>query len=69
MEDDVVLSKKQGGEWGIEKLPVEYRTLIEKALGSYQNDVEFLIDDIAHDFVDYMLRRINEKGIRGRDRR
>ena len=24
LEDDVVLSKKQGGEWGIEKLPAEY---------------------------------------------
>lgn len=63
LEDDVVLSKKQGGEWGIESLPVEYCTLVEKALESYQSDVEFVKNDMVHDFADYMLRCIKEKGM------
>lgn len=63
LEEGVVLSKKQGGEWGIENLPIEYRTLIEKVLESYQSDVEFVKKDMVHDFADYMLRCIKEKGM------
>lgn len=63
LEDDVVLSKKQGGEWGRENLPVECRNLIEKALESYQSDTEFVKDGFERNFVDYMLSRIKEKGM------
>ena len=63
LEEGVVFSKKQGGEWGIEKLPEEYRTLIEKALESYQSDAEFVKEDMMHNFADYMLRCIKEKGM------
>jgi len=34
-EEKIVQSKYEGGKWGIEKLPQEYKSLIEKALELY----------------------------------
>lgn len=62
LENDLVLSKKQGGEWGIENLPAEYGTLIEKAMDSYQSDVDFAEDYAMYGFVDYMLQRTKKRG-------
>lgn len=38
IREEQVLSKKQGGEWGIRNLPAEYRMLIAEALMCYQSN-------------------------------
>ena len=35
VQEDLVLSKKQGGEWGLIHLPEEYRGLVQAALNEY----------------------------------
>jgi len=35
VQEELVLSKKQGGEWGLEHLPEEYRGLLDRAMKSY----------------------------------
>lgn len=39
--EGLVLSKEQGGQWGMKKLPKEYRELIRKALRSYRGEAVF----------------------------
>lgn len=41
IKEDLVLSKKQGGQWGIKNLPGEYRPMIYRALQSYAGREEF----------------------------
>ena len=58
LEDSKVLSKKQGGEWGIHKLPKEYRFLIERALACYGgSDIMNVSEEILSTFAEYMRER------------
>jgi len=63
LEEEIVLSKKQGGEWGLEKLPKVYHDSIRNALKAYQSDEEFVGDmdtmKSVEDFMEYILKRIN----------
>lgn len=60
LQDDLILSKKAGGEWGIRTLPQKFHGLIKEALRSYASDQAMAGNlDNAADFADYMLERIN----------
>ena len=45
VRENLVLSKKQGGEWGIRNLPEEYRMLIAQALLCYQSTEEMILEE------------------------
>ena len=54
-----MLSKAQGGEWGIAHLPQQYHTLLEKALTAYRADGAFTHDaDALRAFAAEMLKEI-----------
>lgn len=63
LERNLVLSKKEGGEWGIETLPPKYHAFIQEALSCYASEKEMTIaPETAEDFAKYMIGRINEYG-------
>lgn len=56
LKDDLVLSKKQGGEWAIDNLPSEYNILISEAGQSYTGGKDMNIDHREEQkFADYMV--------------
>lgn len=56
---DLILSKEQGGIWGIENLPPKYEVLIDKALENYQGDrIDKFEEALSEEFCKYMLKRI-----------
>lgn len=58
-EEGLVLSKKEGGEWAINHLPVEYHKLIKDCLQEYSEDVLIIYDEvIAKCYAKYVLARI-----------
>ncbi|MFV0395852.1 MAG: DUF4111 domain-containing protein [Coprobacillaceae bacterium] len=57
--ENLILSKEQGGYWGLKNLPIQYHTLIEEVINNYTKDTIININDnqgIA--FCKYMLDRI-----------
>lgn len=59
VQDYSVLSKAQGGEWGLLHIPPEYHELIHNALESYTSEKEMIVDqEKALQFADYMLNVI-----------
>lgn len=59
MSEGVVLSKKEGAEWGLRNLPAKYRPLLSSALEDYTGASGVRYDtDLAEDYADYMLGRI-----------
>ena len=77
VKDDLVLSKKQGGEWGLQHLPEECHKLVGRALQMYVADTDARLDscDVCcaqngesvwnvkelKCFADEMLRRIGKR--------
>lgn len=61
LESGQVLSKRQGGQWGIDNLPEDYETLIKKAIVSYKTDIDFQEANLINDFANYMLMQIKDK--------
>lgn len=56
LKDDLVLSKKQGGEWAMDNLPSKYNTLISAAVQSYTGGKDMDIDHReGQKFADYMV--------------
>lgn len=54
--DGLILSKEEGGKWGMRHLPAHYRPLVADAVGSYSGNTLFAVDkDMAHAFAQYML--------------
>ena len=54
-----VLSKREGGEWGLRNLPEEYRPLIRTALQEYTDGTEGRYDPApAKRYAEYMLKEI-----------
>lgn len=65
VKEDLVLSKAQGGEWGLENLDPKYRSLIQNALDYYTSDMGGNIEEeTAKSFCDDMLKLI-ENNISG----
>ncbi|MBC7320653.1 DUF4111 domain-containing protein [bacterium] len=60
LEEGVIASKEEGGLWGINNLPKEYRHLPWKALKEYgkkEDDSKWDTDELR-DFADYTISRI-----------
>lgn len=58
-EDGLILSKKEGGEWGLNHVPEQYRSLILQALDEYLSNKPINPDhDRAHQYAEYMIKRI-----------
>lgn len=56
-KDQLVLSKEQGGIWGLENLPSVYIPVIEAALENYTDDRAFAVDNmLIKEFAEYMLK-------------
>jgi streptomycin 3"-adenylyltransferase len=56
LKEDLYLSKKQGGEWGITHLPKKYHPLIIHALDCYKtNQIMQDYTELASQFADEML--------------
>ncbi len=59
LKENLILSKKEGGEWALNNLNVNYYGLIKEALLSYETGKEiYLKNDIEKEFVSYMLNEI-----------
>ncbi len=62
----LILSKREGGEWGIANLPEKYHGLVASALQAYHSDEMFEQDDaLAGNYAAYMLDRIRNCAVRG----
>ncbi len=61
LKNDLIVSKKQGGEWALQSLPSQYHPLISLALQSYASGDDIEIDQTeAQKFADGMLRMLKE---------
>ncbi|MCL2771821.1 MAG: DUF4111 domain-containing protein [Oscillospiraceae bacterium] len=59
IKDGLVLSKEQGGKWGLANLPEKYHNLISAMLNNYVKGSAFSNDETQQiQFVDYMLELI-----------
>lgn len=60
LNDNLIASKKQGGDWALKNLASRYHSLISDALQSYAegNDMQVSKEE-AQEFADYMLQLIS----------
>ncbi|MDE6701033.1 MAG: DUF4111 domain-containing protein [Acetatifactor sp.] len=57
--NNLILSKLEGGEWGLTKLPGKYLNLIYSAITEYQTGILMLLDEqLAKEYAGYMLEQI-----------
>lgn len=57
--DNLILSKEQGGNWGLRNLPKEYKDIVKEALQSYKSSGKMTIKEMeAQKFCHYMLVQI-----------
>jgi streptomycin 3"-adenylyltransferase len=62
-EDGLVLSKKEGAEWALGRLPAEFRPLIQGALREYCCDEETAYDGaLTERYARYVTERIKRDG-------
>ena len=62
IRDQKVLSKEEGGTWGLANLPEEYRQLIRSALDDYGNGTAFSCEpEQARAYAAYMLKQIERE--------
>lgn len=59
--DELILSKTEGGEWGIKNLPQKYHGVIEEALAEYaDNTPVHAKEQTLKEYAEYMLAQISE---------
>ena len=59
--DNAILSKKEGGKWGIENIDEKYHSLIRSALEEYENSAAADYDiELAQEYAVYMLDEIRK---------
>ncbi len=59
-KEQLVLSKKEGGEWAIKNLPQEYKQLISDALREYLDGMDVTYDlSLAKEYAKYMIGQIS----------
>ncbi|SHO53122.1 aminoglycoside adenylyltransferase domain-containing protein [Anaerocolumna xylanovorans] len=59
VQDKLVLSKKEGGEWGIKNIDKGFGPLIQEAMECYGTDKTMVLDDsLAFQYCAYMKRKI-----------
>lgn len=59
--DEKILSKADGGTWGLHTLPDQYSILIKMAINSYETNIPFSVSshhDLLLDFARYMEQQI-----------
>lgn len=62
VEDRLVLSKKEGGEWGIKNIDGKYKGLIKEALVCYASDQNIVLNhSLALEYCKYMENKIGLK--------
>lgn len=62
LNDNLILSKEEGGKWGLSNISEKYRNLIFAALEDYINNAGMDFDKaIAVEFSDHMLRQIRNR--------
>lgn len=58
-KEKLILSKREGGEWGMVNVPKRYGALIQSALGDYASGTQSTPDEpLAREYAGYMLRSI-----------
>ena len=58
-KEEAVLSKREGGEWGLRNLPEKYLPLIRSALDEYADRADVHYDPgLSKDYAAYMLKEI-----------
>lgn len=62
-KDNLILSKDEGGKWGMNQLPnTRYREMISAALVEYQTGEAMALDEaVAIEFAEYILKQINNE--------
>ncbi len=59
LREKKVLSKKEGGAWGLENLPEKYHPLIQAALDEYESGIDARYDSaMSREYAAYVLGRI-----------
>ena len=59
LRERLILSKREGGEWGIETLPEEFHGLVSYALHCYEEGQEMKMEpEEGRKFAEYMLKEI-----------
>lgn len=59
-KEELILSKREGGKWGVCNVPGKYHTLILQALDEYLfNKTTEWDENNAHEYAAYMLAQIN----------
>lgn len=61
--DGSVLSKQEGGEWGLKNLPEKYHGLLRDALSEYRGEIPVYDRNAAKEYASEMLQRIRNKEI------
>lgn len=68
LKDGLVLSKKEGGEWGINHIPEMYHGLMQDAMREYADGVDITYEiNLAKDYAGYMVEQITN--VRKKDRK
>ncbi len=58
-KEELILSKQEGGKWGICNIPEKYRALIVQALDEYLSNKSTEWDENnAHEYAAYMITQI-----------
>lgn len=60
LEEKTVLSKQEGGEWGLRNLPVKYHGLLQEALREYQGEEPVYDKEFAKAYAQFMLSEIKK---------
>lgn len=61
-KDNLILSKQEGGNWGLKNIPEDYHNLITNALTEYQSDELMDFDiQLEKEYAEYMLGQIKSE--------
>lgn len=61
-KDNLILSKQEGGEWGLKNVLSKYTGLISEAIAEYQTGISMRLDKaLAKEYTEYMLGKIKCK--------
>lgn len=64
MREGLVLSKREGGQWGLERLPARYHALLRAALEAYATAGSMEADaQLCDEYAAYMLSQIFPEGM------
>ena len=60
-KENIILSKQEGGAWGLANIPPKYAGLIEDAMTEYETGVSMHLDkQLAKEYAAYMLTQISD---------